>query len=446
MAQQVFTSTTTWTCPTGVTSVAVWCYGGGGGGGGSSNAGGSLGSGAGGGAFAFANIAVTSGTVYTVTVGTGGTGGSNTGGNGGSGGDSWFNTNTTVLAKGAAGGGANSGTPGSGGSSASCIGTIVFSGGNGASPGASLSGGGGGGAGWQAVGGAAVTSTAGAAGNGGVAGNDPGKGGTGTGSGNGKSGVALSGGGSGAETGTNSGGAGAAGLVALEYGTSSVNQVQLIMAASGNTAGTTATVSWPTTTTAGNLLVASLTVSLASATVTTPAGWTKAVGSNAAYIFYIQNASAQSGSVSVTISSTRWFLELREYSGVLISGAVISTGSQATSGVTAMNTGATSGNPATVNDLTVGIITTLANNTTFSGVTATSGTPDFMNDGQETANSFASFAIVGGLSTGSTEEINATASVSGTNYGAIAIFGAAGASVSSMTGISSITGISTVTF
>lgn len=422
MAQQVFTSTTTWTCPTGVTSIAVWCYGGGGGGGGSSGNAGNSGSGGGGGAFAFANVIVTPGTVYTITVGASGSGGIGIA-DGSAGGDSWFSTTGTVLAKGGSGGLNRSGGAGNGGASASCVGTIVLSGGNGGTTG---SGAGGGAAGWQAAGGNASNATAGAAGNGGVAGNDPGKGGNGKTSGAGAAGVSVGGGGSGSAGGT-PGGAGAAGLVALEYGTSSVNQVQLIMAASGATAGTSASVSWPAATTANNLVVATLTNSVNMATLTPPTGWNLAVKDSnpRSAIYYIQNSGSRSGAEAFTISSGRWTLELREYSGILTTSALGGT-SSATATSTAVTTGNTSANPLTANDLVVAAIVSIGNNVTFSSITATNGTADFINDAQETTNSFSSYAIVGGLSTGSTAAVSATASASDVYAGVIAIFGASG--------------------
>src|SRR5690349_16173238 len=75
---QNFTSSTTWTCPVGVNSVVVECWGAGGAGGGnttSSDGGG----GGGGGAYSKSTIPVTPGTVYTVTVGSGGNGATGTG-------------------------------------------------------------------------------------------------------------------------------------------------------------------------------------------------------------------------------------------------------------------------------------------------------------------------------------------------------------------------------
>ena len=115
-----FTSSTTWTCPVGVTSVSVSCWGAGGGGS-TASTNGTRGGGGGGGAFARSSVAVVPGTVYTVTVGSGG--GANT-----AGGDSWFSSNTTILAKGGGGGTNNSSTAGVGGSSTNSIGTIKAAG------------------------------------------------------------------------------------------------------------------------------------------------------------------------------------------------------------------------------------------------------------------------------------------------------------------------------
>ena len=71
---QTFTATSTWTCPTGVTSVDYLVVGGGGGGAAGRIA---VGGGGGGGAGGFrtgAGLAVTAGTDYTITVGGGGAG------------------------------------------------------------------------------------------------------------------------------------------------------------------------------------------------------------------------------------------------------------------------------------------------------------------------------------------------------------------------------------
>ncbi|MFY9461679.1 MAG: glycine-rich domain-containing protein, partial [Candidatus Sungiibacteriota bacterium] len=127
-----FTTTTTWTAPTGVTSVTAEVWGGGGGGGGQ-NLASDGGGGGGGGAYSRSVITVVPATIYTVTVGAAGTG------NAGctastAGGDSWFSTTGTILAKGGSPGACSTGTPpagGLGGVAASGVGTIKFSGGQG---------------------------------------------------------------------------------------------------------------------------------------------------------------------------------------------------------------------------------------------------------------------------------------------------------------------------
>ncbi len=221
---ETFTSTTTWTAPTGVTSVTAEVWGGGGGGGGmnqSSDGGG----GGGGGAYSIkAGIVVVPGTGYTVTVGGAGTG------NAGctastAGGDSWFSTSGTVLAKGGSPGACSTGSPpagGAGGAAASGVGDTKFSGGTGGrgrdnatgrgAPGGSSAG--------TAANGTNgpdpwTTATASAAqeggGIGGDGGNANGAAGAAPASGNG-------GGGGGAAEGTNiAGGAGAVGKVILTY-------------------------------------------------------------------------------------------------------------------------------------------------------------------------------------------------------------------------------------
>ena len=141
-SREEFISTSTWTCPQGVAFVTASCWGGGGNGGSPDISGDGLdwvsGGSGGGGAFAKKIVSVTPGTTYTVTVG-------------GASQDSWFISNTTVLAK-AGGNGedgscnatfCNSAADGSGGSAAASIGDVKYSGGNGGTN----SGGGGGAAG-----------------------------------------------------------------------------------------------------------------------------------------------------------------------------------------------------------------------------------------------------------------------------------------------------------
>ena len=74
----VFTTSGTWVCPQGVTSIQVEAWGGGGGGGGAANVSGYRGAGGGGGAYQKnISLAVTPGQSYTVTIGSGGIAGTN---------------------------------------------------------------------------------------------------------------------------------------------------------------------------------------------------------------------------------------------------------------------------------------------------------------------------------------------------------------------------------
>lgn len=221
-ATDIYTASTTWTAPAGVTSVDVEVWGGGGAGGGqNSNSDG--GGGGGGGAYSkVLGIAVTPGNTYTVTVGAGGVGVA--GGTGGSGGDSYFINAATILAKGGTGGAPSTGTPpagGAGGAVASGVGTTKFSGGNGGQgrnsntgqggPGGSSAGtaanGASGPSPWSTLTAAAAPAGGGIGGNGGGSGNN----GSVPASGNG-------GGGGGSGDGTNkTGGDGADGQVILTY-------------------------------------------------------------------------------------------------------------------------------------------------------------------------------------------------------------------------------------
>ena len=80
---EVFTATTTWTVPAGVTNVKVTVIGGGGAGGGGTTTGSTqIGAGGGAGGCAIESVAVTPGDSITITVGNGGTGGTGTGGSG----------------------------------------------------------------------------------------------------------------------------------------------------------------------------------------------------------------------------------------------------------------------------------------------------------------------------------------------------------------------------
>ncbi|MCB9170629.1 MAG: hypothetical protein H6597_07910 [Flavobacteriales bacterium] len=208
-AQTTVTYTTSgvFTPPPGVTQVTVECWGGGGRGGTRSSNG--RGGGAGGGAYARSVLTVVPGNNYTVTVGAGSTSTS-------PGGDSWFSTNTTILAKGGNSVADNSATGAIGGTAAASIGTVKFSGGSGANAPGGTGGGGGSSAG---------TAAAGVNGSGQNGGTAPAGGGDGGDGGNGffspgVAGTTPGGGGGGAERGcciTVNGGAGANGQVKITY-------------------------------------------------------------------------------------------------------------------------------------------------------------------------------------------------------------------------------------
>ena len=222
----VFASTSTWTCPVGVTTVWARCWAGGGAGAGVTvNVGsGSLcGGGGAGGCYAEKTAyAVTPGVSYTVTVAATMSGST---GNGGTGNDTWFdNTTSGVLARGGAGGSSpaidNVPGPGGLGSTTGCVGDTVYAGGNGAAGNndntTTFVGAGGGGAGSGAAGsnGSGTAGGGGGSALGGTGGNGR------TTQGNGNNGSTYGGGGSGGFTTSTtdvSGGNGAAGRLELEY-------------------------------------------------------------------------------------------------------------------------------------------------------------------------------------------------------------------------------------
>jgi hypothetical protein len=110
---QLFTSSGTWTAPSGVTQIRVTVIGGGGGGG-SYNTGGGFDGGAGGyGGIAVGTYTVTPGTSYTVTVGTGGAGGAGANSVGSGGATSSF---SSLISATGGGGGLTDGTLGANGS------------------------------------------------------------------------------------------------------------------------------------------------------------------------------------------------------------------------------------------------------------------------------------------------------------------------------------------
>lgn len=109
---QTFTSSGTWTAPSGVTKVLVTACGGGGGSGGCVAGGGAAGGGGGGASVTRSQLTVVPGTAYTITIGAGGTAGT---GNGGTGGTTSFGA---LLSLAGGGGGASvaAGAIGAGGS------------------------------------------------------------------------------------------------------------------------------------------------------------------------------------------------------------------------------------------------------------------------------------------------------------------------------------------
>ena len=219
--QQVSVNTTSnaagnysWTCPPGVTSITVECWGAGGKGGARATSTGSCGGG-GGGAYSRSILTVTPGTTYLLTLGAGAT-------TTNAGGDTYFgNTtagnpaNSLVLAKGGSSVANNTTTGAAGGLSTNGIGTIKYSGGNGFT--ATTGGGGGGSSAGTGANGNPATSTTGA-----TAPTGGGNGGNGrtTSTGVGLAGATLGGGGGGAyrtSSGNSAGGNGGKGVVIITY-------------------------------------------------------------------------------------------------------------------------------------------------------------------------------------------------------------------------------------
>ncbi len=188
-AQTVNTYTTsgTWVCPVGVTSVVVETWGGGGAGGGIPTLTTGAAGGGGGGGYTKAVQAVVPGNLYSYVVGTGGIATTGAGSNGN---PSSFNGATATIANGGVGGAGGSNGAGGTGTTG-----VDFAGGNGAAGvNGSISGAGGGGAGSTSNGGNAAGGIGGTAG-----GTDGGAGAAGRNStNNGNIGNTIGGGGSGA--------------------------------------------------------------------------------------------------------------------------------------------------------------------------------------------------------------------------------------------------------
>ncbi|MDP3200347.1 MAG: hypothetical protein Q8M62_10995, partial [Algoriphagus sp.] len=159
--QNITTSgSSTFTVPAGVTSITVEVWGSGGSGG-STNTNGAA-AGGGGGAYSRSVLSVTPGQVINYHVGFGS-------GSPDPGEDTWFLSNTTLMAKGGNSVAMNGSTGATGGAAADGFGTIRYSGGNGANSG-SNGGGGGSSAGIAANGNSATTSAGASAPTGGASG------------------------------------------------------------------------------------------------------------------------------------------------------------------------------------------------------------------------------------------------------------------------------------
>ncbi len=214
---KLYTSSGTWTAPTGVTSVDVECWGGGGGGGrGTTKNAGGGGGGGGGGYAKKLSIPVTSGNNYTVTVGTGGASATN-----GSSSSFTGNSSINVTATGGSKGSDNGSSGGSGGSG-NCTGgcNVSYTGGSGGAGGSSYGGGGGGSAGTGSNGNAGDQGNSGGSGALAVTGGGPGgNGGVSGQAGSIPSGGYGGGGGGGGNRsgGTTSGGAGYTGKCLLSW-------------------------------------------------------------------------------------------------------------------------------------------------------------------------------------------------------------------------------------
>ena len=228
---QTFTTTTTFTVPISVSQITVEAWGGGGHGStiSSSNL---VGGGGSGGAYAKKIITVTPGNTYTVTVGSGST-------TSAAGGDSWFDLNTTILAKGGNSASNNSATGGTGGNGISCIGDVVYSGGGGAD---GLSGNYGGGGGSSA--GTALMGTTASNANGAIAPTGGGNGGNGSSvNGDGLNASTPAGGGGGARRtngSTKNGGDGANGQIIIKWDEPEMNiQGNTLSIVDGDTTPTT---------------------------------------------------------------------------------------------------------------------------------------------------------------------------------------------------------------
>ncbi|MFN7014432.1 MAG: GEVED domain-containing protein, partial [Bacteroidia bacterium] len=307
----VFTTSGTWTCPQGVTTIQVEAWGGGAGGRSTANTNGHVGGGGGGGAYARRNaITVVPGATYTITVGTGGA--ANTAGTAST---ATINGVTITAAGGSVGAASGTGTPagGTGGTIAGSVGDVRFAGGNGGSGfGSGASGGSGSGGGGGSAAGSTGTGNNGnnatntiTPGNGGATvANFGGAGGNGGNNGNGFAATTnYGGGGGGAGHKNNTGGSGMNGAVIITFSC----PVNIVNAGPDQTLTACAT----TATLAGSTVTAGTgtwTLISGTATITSPNSPTSGItgivpGTSVTLRWTIDNGRCGSGFDEVTITS-----------------------------------------------------------------------------------------------------------------------------------------------
>ena len=204
-----------------------------------------------------------------------------------------------------------------------------------------------------------------------------------------------------------------------------IARVQFI--SSANAGATTVSAVWPSTTTAGNLLTAIVTVRGGSGTTITPpsGGWTLATRANntttiSTAIYYIANATSQSGTSSWGISpSARATLTLAEYSGAATSSVL----DQVATSTGSSSTGSSGTTPTTIQTNEVAIAGISANNSgrTFSAQTNSFTAVSSVNSGGGPGGNATVFEEKVLSATGA-QSVNATISSSSTWAGAIATF------------------------
>ena len=413
--------TTSFTAPTGVTSLTVQTWGSGGAGGGS-NLNKKPGSGGGGGAYNFSNsITVTPGTTYSnsVVVGAGGTGAVGTSGTNGNASSVTFGL--SLLANGGRGGTANSvntSPAGDGGAAG------TFKGGNGGSGTQNVNGpggGGGGSAGTAAAGNNGTSAAAGAAVTGGGAGGAQGAQSI---SGSAGSSPGGGGGGGGDKAGANntSGGAGAPGQIIISYFllTSTSNVAGCIGSSATVTVSGTATnlpvgsytviydlgspnasvnnSTTMTVTTAGTGTFSTLTLSNTGATNITITSISSTIGGVVFKTTYDSTGNANNKS-TITVAPLNTIAA--GTSQTVCINSAITTITLATTGAT----GATFGNlPAGVTGSWSGNVVTISGTPTVSGtfnytVTTTGGCPPATTGGTITVRAASTAAVISGSAT-----------------------------------------------